>query len=118
MRDFVRAKREALERLPSAFFSVSLAARDDPDEARGYVERFVDETGWRPDAVGVVAGALRFTRYGFIKRRVMRKLAADRGDMDTDTTRDHVYTDWQGVDRFVDGFLSTIEREERAPPVT
>ena len=36
--DFVTENREALERLPSAFFSVSMAAHDNPEEAEGYIE--------------------------------------------------------------------------------
>src|ERR671910_850184 len=33
VRDFVKRNHEALERMPSAFFSVSLTAREDTDEA-------------------------------------------------------------------------------------
>lgn len=61
VRDFVKENREALERKSSAFFSVSLTAREHTDEARAqtkeYVEKFVDETGWRPDMVGIFGGA-------------------------------------------------------------
>ena len=58
-----------LERVPSAFFSVSLAAHGDEHEAEGYVERFEEETGWRPARVALFSGALLYTQYGFIKRR-------------------------------------------------
>ena len=40
--EFVRKNREMLERLPSAFFSVSLAAHGDTEEAEGYVEPLGD----------------------------------------------------------------------------
>ena len=43
--DYVRENRDALERLPAAFFSVSMAAHDNPEEAEGYIEEFVRETG-------------------------------------------------------------------------
>ena len=43
--EFVQKNRETLERLPSAFFSVSLAAHGDTEEAEGYVEQFEQETG-------------------------------------------------------------------------
>ena len=36
--DFVRKNRDELGRLPSAFFSVSMAAHDNPEEAEGYIE--------------------------------------------------------------------------------
>ena len=59
--EFVRKNREMLERLPSAFFSVSLAAHGDTEEAEGYVER---ETGWRPAKIALFGGALLYTHYG------------------------------------------------------
>jgi menaquinone-dependent protoporphyrinogen oxidase len=115
VRDFVRENRDTLERLPSAFFSVSLAAHDDTDEARkevaGYVEQFVQQTGWRPGKVGVFAGALLYTRYGFFKRWVMKKIAHNKGNPDTDTSLDYVYTDWEGVTRFAEEFLETLVPE-------
>jgi menaquinone-dependent protoporphyrinogen oxidase len=105
VRDFVRENRDALERLPSAFFSVSLAAHDDPEEAEGYIEEFVKETGWRPGMVGLSAGALLYTQYGFIKRYVMKRIARHKGSPDTDTSRDYVYTEWENVKRFAEEFL-------------
>jgi menaquinone-dependent protoporphyrinogen oxidase len=111
VRDFVREHRSALERVPSAFFSVSLAAQDTTDaarrEVRGYVEKFVQETGWRPGKVGLFAGALVYTKYGFFKRWVMKKIASSKGSPDTDTSRDYFYTDWADVRRFAEGFLET-----------
>jgi menaquinone-dependent protoporphyrinogen oxidase len=78
--DFVRKNRGALERLPSAFFSVSMAAHDNMEEAEGYIEEFVRETGWRPAKVGLFGGALLYTHYGFIKRHLMKKIARDKGN--------------------------------------
>ena len=43
--DFVRRNRPALERLPSAFFSVSLAAHGDMENAEAYVANFEQQTG-------------------------------------------------------------------------
>jgi menaquinone-dependent protoporphyrinogen oxidase len=109
VRDFVRKHRAALERLPSAFFSVSLAAHDDTEEARheveGSIEKFVQQTGWRPRKVGLFAGALLYTRYGLFTRWIMKKIARGKGSPDTDTSRDYVYTDWDSVKRFAEEFL-------------
>lgn len=109
-RDFVKRNREPLESIPSAFFSVSLAAREHADEAeaRGYVERFLEETGWRPDMVGIFAGALRYTQYGFIKRHFMKKISRDRSSADIDTSRDYEYTDWNDVRHFAEEFLERL----------
>jgi menaquinone-dependent protoporphyrinogen oxidase len=111
VRDFVRDNRDALERLPSAFFSVSLAARVNPEEAEGYIEEFVRETGWRPAKVGLFGGALLYTQYGFIKRHLMRKIAREKGNPYTDTSRDYVYTEWDGVRHFAEEFLETLVPE-------
>jgi len=46
--DFVRTNRDVLNRLPTAFYSVSLAAHGDTEEAEGYVEQLKHETAWRP----------------------------------------------------------------------
>ena len=59
----------------------------------------LDRTGFDPDLVGLFAGALVYTQYGWFKRRVMRVIAR-REDGDTDTSHDHEYTDWQSVEQF------------------
>jgi menaquinone-dependent protoporphyrinogen oxidase len=108
---FVRENRDELGRLPSAFFSVSMAAHDNLEEAEGYIEEFVRETGWHPAKVGLFGGALLYTHYGFIKRHLMKKIARDKGIPDTDTSRDYVYTEWDGVKHFVEEFLETLPPE-------
>jgi menaquinone-dependent protoporphyrinogen oxidase len=111
--DFVRKNRSELERLPSALVSVSLAAHGDQEDAESYVAKFEEQTGWRPSHVGLFAGALLYTQYGFLKKHVMKKIASDKGSLDTDTTRDYVYTEWDGVQRFTEDFLARLAR----PPV-
>jgi len=105
VRAFVRENRDVLERPPSAFFSVSLAAHDEPEVAECYIEEFVQETGWRPGMVGLFGGALLYTQYGFIKRYLMKRIARHKGSPDTDTSRDYVYTDWESVKHFAGEFL-------------
>lgn len=110
IRNFVRKHRATLDSVPSAFFSVSLAAADSTskacEEAR-YVEEFVRETGWRPRRVGHFAGALLYTKYGFLTRWIMKRITIAKGSPDTDTSRDYVYTDWDEVRRFTDEFLAS-----------
>ena len=107
---FVKDNRTTLMTLPTAFFSVSLAELDaaHSEEATDYVTRFLDETGWAPDLVETVAGALRYTKYGFIKRFIMRQISK-RHRRPTDTSRDFEFTDWRQVERFVDRFLNTLQ---------
>ena len=112
VRSFVRENRTLLDRLPSAFFSVSMAAQDRGSAGRKEVVRylfeFAHETGWRPIRVATFAGAVPYTRYGFFTRWIMRRIARSKGSPDLDTSRDYEYTDWEQVKRFGEEFLSTL----------
>lgn len=111
MRRFVRHNRDVLDRLPSAFLSVSGAAgAGDPeglDEAEGYVQKFIDKTGWSPDRTTCVGGAVAYTKYNPLVRRIMKAISARRGGS-TDTSRDHEYTDWKAVDGFAADFARLV----------
>ena len=109
---FARDHQALLSAKPSAFFSVSLTATSDKPEKRaelkGYLDAFQEKTGWRPALIEAFAGALLYTKYGFIKRKIMLKIARDEGG-DADPSRDYVYTDWDAVDAFADAFAAKIE---------
>jgi menaquinone-dependent protoporphyrinogen oxidase len=110
---FVNEHRAAIEARPNAFLSVSLAAagdeRQDVQGLKACVARFQSQTGWTPHQVEHVAGAFRYTAYGFFKRWVMKTIAYRKG-APTDTGRDHELTDWEHLARFVDAFVGAIER--------
>jgi menaquinone-dependent protoporphyrinogen oxidase len=105
MRSFARRHRDELQQRPSAFFSCSLTSAGGTEEtrrtARELVDAFIDETGWRPDHVGIFAGALLYRRYNFIIRAVMKAISRRSGG-DTDTSRNYDYTRWDEVDAFAD----------------
>jgi menaquinone-dependent protoporphyrinogen oxidase len=89
---------------PTAFVSVCLAVLQQSDqkvqaELAAIIDRFATRTGWRPPIVKQVAGALLYTRYGFFKRWIMRRIVAKAGG-DTDISRDYDYTDWAGLRAF------------------
>ncbi|TYL38423.1 protoporphyrinogen oxidase [Natronococcus pandeyae] len=111
---FVREHRAALNRCPSAFFSVSLTAAHDESDARApaaeLLETFLDETGWDPDGTLVVAGALKYREYGLLKRFVMRRIAG-KVVGDTDTSRDYEYTDWEEVEAFAREFTTLLRAD-------
>ena len=93
---------------PNAFVSVCLAIlqASDPkvmDELKSIVRRFSEKTGWQPDTIKFVAGALPYTRYNFITRWIMKRIVGKAGG-DTDTSKDFMYTDWADVRRFADDF--------------
>jgi menaquinone-dependent protoporphyrinogen oxidase len=77
----------------TAFFSVSLGAK------AHYATKFLRKAGWQPHLTAVFAGALRYSKYGPIKRRVVQAFALIGGH-DADTSRDYEYTDWPAVERF------------------
>lgn len=105
--DFVRANVATLTSLPTAFFSVSLSAYGDPAQGDRYIEEFCAETGWRPTGTLAVAGALRYTSYGILKRQLMKQIARDKG-LSTDTRTDAVYTDWDAVAAFTEQFVAEV----------
>ncbi len=120
MVDFVKAHRAELDAMPCAFLSVNLseAAAERPGtterqhaqfaaDVERVIARFFEQTGWRPRHTMPVAGALLYTRYNVLVRFVMKQIARSSGG-DTDTSRDHVYTDWAALDRFVEQFASQI----------
>jgi len=112
---FARRHRDALVRLDAAFVSVTLSEAGAEDPTRSDAERdaaaadaqrmidvFVKETGWRPDHTLPVAGALAYSRYNFLVRFLMTRIARKAG-APTDTSRDYEFTDWPALDRFVAG---------------
>lgn len=111
LRGFIERHAALLRSRPSAFFSVSLAAASREPEKRKaplrIAERFVASVGWSPDPIASFGGALKYTRYGWLKRLLMRRIAAKEGG-DTDTRRDFEYTDWDDVSRFADAFAARL----------
>ena len=97
---FVAREADRLNRCPSVFFSVSMAAASknatEVDAARAIATKFVGGTTWRPDRVVCFAGKLAYTKYGWLTRWIMRRIAAKEGGP-TDTSRDHDFTDWHAV---------------------
>lgn len=86
-----------------AFFSVSLSAAEDTDEALAATRRCIDElcaqTAWTPARTERIAGCLQYREYGFFTRQLMRLMMRRMGHP-TDASRDYDYTDCDGVDRF------------------
>lgn len=104
---WARTHAAQLNRMPTAFLPVCLAILEKRPEARRELNRIIDRfqqaTGWRPEAVKFIAGALPYTRYNWLKRWIMRRIVAKAGG-DTDTTRDFEYTDWEDLRAFARTF--------------
>jgi menaquinone-dependent protoporphyrinogen oxidase len=112
LRALVRRQRGALAQRPNAFFSVSLSAggpRPKPAAAQRYIDKFLRKTGWQPHMTASFAGAVKYSLYGPIKRRVMIVFVG-LGGGETDTSRDYEYTDWDAVERFAGEFARHVKR--------
>ena len=112
IRTFVETHRDALHERPTAFFQLSLnivdARSEKRAEAAGYIDTFLKTTGWHPDRIGHFGGALRYSKYGFLKRLMMKQIAK-RASGDIDTSRDYEYTDWAEVEAFANDFAAFVE---------
>lgn len=104
---WVKANAFALNRMPTAFVSVSLGVLQHDEavqtELKAIAGRFLEATGWRAPLVKQVAGALPYTKYNWFLRRMMKRIAAQAGG-DTDTSRDYEYTDWNDLASFARQF--------------
>jgi menaquinone-dependent protoporphyrinogen oxidase len=98
---WIRSNAERLRGRKAAFYSVSLAAKE------RYATKFLRKAGWQPELTAVFPGALQYSKYGPIKRRVVQAFAM-AGGHDTDTSRDYDYTDWKAVERFATAFAALV----------
>ncbi len=110
---WVRRNAAALGERPAAFLGVCLGMLEQTERARRdldqSVRRFAARTRWTPGEVKFVAGALKYTRYGWLKRRAMQRIVAKAGG-DTDTSRDYEYTDWAELRAFARGFAGALQK--------
>jgi menaquinone-dependent protoporphyrinogen oxidase len=104
---FARKHHEALNKLPTAFLSVSLAAAgkdaDDLKSIAACADAFRKETGWTGGEVHHIAGAFRFAEYDFFKRWMMKVIAWERG-LKTGGIIELELTDWDELARIVQVF--------------
>lgn len=116
---YLRDHAAVLKKLPAALFQVSLTSANPDAEhtatAQHLVQELVDRTGFDPDLVGLFAGALVYTKYGWFKRRVMRAIVRREGG-DTDMRHDYEYTDWQAVEQFSRDLHTLVRANEAAAP--
>ena len=98
---------DELAGVPTAAFQVSLtSAVDDHEhaaEAATMMRDLLNAYGLVPDLVGLFAGALAFTRYGWLKRRLMTHIAEQEGLLGpgrVGRSEDVEFTDWDAVDHF------------------
>jgi menaquinone-dependent protoporphyrinogen oxidase len=107
--DYANRPGDALNAMPSAYFSVNIVARKpgkDSPATNPYVRKFLRSVIWRPRLVDVFAGKLDYPRYGVCDRLIIRFIMLLTGGP---TAPDTVveFTDWQRVD----GFGAALNRD-------
>jgi menaquinone-dependent protoporphyrinogen oxidase len=107
IRAFARRHHEQLNRMRSAFVSVSGSAQGSREQARRYIDEFVQQTGWNPRFPASFAGCMAYTQYGPLLRWITKFMSKRRGGP-TDTSRDHEFTDWKAVDRFAERLAKAV----------
>jgi menaquinone-dependent protoporphyrinogen oxidase len=107
--EFVNAHADTIERQPRSLFLVllSAAARDPELRARWLDDaqrKAEDQLNVRFDRIEMVAGALRYSRYPWPLKWLMRRIARQAGE-DTDFAKDYEYTDWRQVEAYAERLL-------------
>lgn len=111
LRHFVREHAAVMSARPSAFLSVSMSAVKQDEKHRAdtqkCIDEFLEETGWEPTVTKAVAGALKYTKYDWLKRFVMVQIVKSEGG-DLDTSQDYEYTNWNDLEAFTNEFLKRL----------
>ena len=99
---FVRQHRTVLDGKPNAFFTVNVVARK-PDkcepDTNPYLKKFLQQVGWRPQAVAVFAGRIEYRLYRFRDRTMIRFIMwLTKGPTDPATAI--AFTNWERVEAF------------------
>ncbi len=100
--DFIERNLDRLEEKNNAFFTVNIVARkphkNRPD-TNPYMQKFLQQTRWRPKDLEVFAGRLDYPSINWRDRQIIRFIMwMTKGPTAPDTVVE--YTDWDNVDAF------------------
>ncbi|MDX6041453.1 menaquinone-dependent protoporphyrinogen IX dehydrogenase [Scandinavium lactucae] len=110
---FVKKHQHSLAQRPGAFYSVNLVARKPEKrtpQTNSYTRKFLLGSTWAPDLCAVFAGALRYPRYSWYDRMMIRLIMKMTGG-ETDTRKEVVYTDWQQVAHFAREIAQLVRKQ-------
>lgn len=97
---FVAQHKAALQRRPVVFFSVSAVARKPEKrsaQSNPYMRKFLQQTGWQPQHVAVLAGRIDYPHYGWLDKQIIR-LIMWLTDGPSDGKSCTEFTDWHQVE--------------------
>lgn len=96
----------------ASFICVNLTARKeeqgkDTPEGSVYIKTFLKKSRWQPKDIAVFAGALRYPRYRWFDKFMIRLIMSMTGG-ETNTSKEVEYTNWNKVDAFADLLFKKI----------
>lgn len=103
---FIEQNKKQLDESNVGFFCVNLTARKEgknTPETSAYMKKFLLKSPWVPKLQAVFAGALRYPRYNFFDRTMIKLIMKLTGG-ETDTSKEVEYTDWAKVSLFAAQF--------------
>lgn len=103
---FIDQQQALLDAKPNAFFTVNVVARkpnkNTPD-TNPYLKKFLKQIAWQPKMLGVFAGRINYSMYGWFDRHMIQFIMwVTKGPTAADT--DVAFTNWDAVDQFADNF--------------
>jgi menaquinone-dependent protoporphyrinogen oxidase len=102
--DFITEHRAVLAGRPCAFFSVDRNAyKTVASDPKHHMNELFEKVNWHPRHALAVAGKLDYREHALPRRLAMR-VHSRLDHAPTDTSRDHVLTDWRRVKAFADQF--------------
>ncbi|PSW11656.1 menaquinone-dependent protoporphyrinogen IX dehydrogenase [Photobacterium sanctipauli] len=104
--EFIDHNLTSLKKHKVGFFCVNLTARKEgknTPETSAYMKKFLKKSPWQPKLQAVFAGALRYPRYTWFDRVMIRFIMRITGG-ETDTSKEVEYTDWPKVALFAEEF--------------
>ena len=103
----IAAFREELKDRKTLLLSVSLSAAfpEGLEEAREYVTEMNMRTGFTPDVLILVAGAVRTSQYDYFALQVVQHVLLRGRDFDR-AIEEHEFTDWAALSQEIAEFLN------------
>ena len=100
--EFVERNRPLLDGKPNAFFTVNVVARKpgkNRPETNPYMQKFLQQSAWRPRELAVFAGRIDYPKYGFWDRQAIRFIMwMTQGPTDPKSVVE--FTNWDDVEAF------------------
>lgn len=115
IKSYIQEHLETLNEKITGFFSVSLAIAsfnvEEHEEVKQITHSFLSKVNWRPNHIYHMAGALKFTKYDYLKKITMRTIAKkERPDEEIDINSDYEYTDWKKVEAQTLNFAESLQK--------